>query len=88
MKWLKQQRKVALLSARATQRAQQAELLKHEIHDRVMYQLRQPETLTWAFAAGAFVGAGRDPDHASRTRNLVTWMGTAVSMWRMGQLTD
>jgi len=81
MIWLSQQRKVDALSARASVRARQAARFRLKIHLWRIRAIRQPETLAWAFAVGALVGAGADPKEVRRTKTLLRWLNFASTVW-------
>jgi hypothetical protein len=78
MTWLQQQDKVESLAARNALAARQCATLLSHMRQRIRHQLRQPGTLAWAFAAGAWFGNTPARKRASRTLALMQWVNTIV----------
>lgn len=77
MKWLNQHRKVEMLSLKASELSAQSNLLQHQIHDKAIAQLKKPETLIWAFAAGVFWVSTAPESRMGKARSMVKWVNTA-----------
>lgn len=76
MKWLKQQRKVETLSRQASVLAAESKLTGQQLHAQTMARLKRPETLIWAFAAGAFWMATPPGNRLSRAQSLTRFATT------------
>jgi len=81
MRWLRQQRKVDDLSARASARAFRAARLRGAMGCWLKSTLQQPASLTWAFASGILVGTRADAKNARRARALLKWVNFTGMVW-------
>ncbi len=77
MKWLSQRRKVEALSAQASLLSVESRALKQQLHDRATAQLRRPETLIWAFAAGVFWISNPVTRRLGRIQSLLKFASTS-----------
>jgi len=82
MKWLRQQRKVDTLSAKASVRARQSRRFRLKIGQWGVHMAQQPGTLAWSFSTGLLVGAGTDKAKARRAQALLKWMNVSAMALR------
>ncbi len=81
MTLLRQQQKVEMLSARATQSALRACELRHRISQSMVNRLQQPDMLIWAFSAGALSGSRLSQNSVSHVKSIVNWFNTVSVLW-------
>lgn len=83
MKWQSQRRKVEALSAQASLLSVQSHILKQELHDRAIEQLRKPEAMVWAFAAGVFWIENPAAKRLGSAQSLLKLVSTAAYILRL-----
>jgi hypothetical protein len=88
MKWLRQQTRVELLFAAATQNSVQLRRLRLQLHQQTMHRLQQPGTLAWAFAAGTLYGSTKNGNSDKRTQDdraipLLRYLNSIAAVWNL-----
>ena len=77
MKWQNQRKKVEALSLQATLLSAHSDALKMQLHERTIEQLKKPETLIWAFAAGVFWYASPATKRVGRAQTVLRFASTS-----------
>lgn len=83
MKWQSQRRKVEALASQATQLSRESQVLKQELRDKTIAQLRRPETLVLAFAAGVIWMSNPATKHLGRAQTVLRFVSTSSSILRL-----